>query len=120
MSDCITISRLRVSVFIGVPDEERAESQEVEFTLEMTPERSLHGTEDEISATVDYYEVSLVLIQVAQERPRKLLELLNEEILHAVLQKFPVKHATLTTFKYIIPETEHVSVKMSLSKAELV
>jgi len=112
----IIISRQRISVFIGVPDEERATAQEIEVSLEMVPEQSLFGTNDEIVKTIDYYTVSQRVIEEAQAKPRKLIEQLNEDILRIVLDEFPVSDATITTYKYILENTEHVAVMMTLSK----
>ncbi len=116
MKDTITLSRLKIPVFIGVPDEERAEQQVVEVTLEMSPERPLLGTGDEIDQTINYYEVSKRLIAEAQAKPRKLIEQLNEDLLRMVLGEFPLESATITTYKYILPNTEHVSVSMTLTR----
>ncbi len=113
MKDNITISRLRIPVYIGVPDEERASPQDIEVTLSFEPQRTLFGTQDQIEATIDYYSVSQLLVKVAQEKPRKLIEQLNEELLEVVFDHFPIKSATITTYKFIIPETEYVSISMS-------
>jgi len=66
----ITISRLRIPVFIGVPDEERQASQDIEISLSIVPETTLFGTNDKIDKTVDYYEISQRLTTVAQSHPR--------------------------------------------------
>jgi len=116
MSDKITISRLQVPVYLGVPDEEREFAQSIEITLDLYPERSLFGTHDDIEQTVNYYEVSQRVIALVQERPRKLIELLNEEVLQMLLREFPLERVSITTYKYILPNTEHVAVSMTLTK----
>ncbi len=115
----IRISRLRIAVFIGVPDEERAEAQDIEVSLELVPQRSLLGTDDDIAATIDYYAVSQRLIAVAQERPRRLIEQLNEDLLRMVLREFPVLEAEVCTYKFIIPDTQHVAVSLRLTREAL-
>ena len=116
MPDSISISRIKVSVSIGVPDEERATPQTVEISMELIPEYSLFGTEDDIEKTIDYYLVSQEIIKIAQAKSRKLVEQLNEDILKAILQNYPVEQATITTYKYILEQTEHVAIAMTLSK----
>jgi len=118
MPGLITISRQRISVHIGVPDEERASPQEIEISLEMRPERTLFGTEDEIAKTIDYFSVSQRIEQVAQRKPSKLIEQLNEDLLGMVLSEFPVSEATITTRKFILKNTEYVSVSMTLGKEQ--
>ena len=116
MDSQIIISRLRIPVFIGVPDEERAEQQEIEISVELTPITSLWGTNDEIGKTVDYFAVSQRLTQEAQARPRKLIEQLNEDLLKMVLKEFPIQEAKIKTYKFIIKNTEHVAISMRLTK----
>lgn len=116
MPDLISINRLKVSVYLGVPAEERSTPQEVEISLDMVPKRSLMRLDDDIQGTVDYYQVSRTIIEIAQAKPRKLIETLNEDILTGVLHTYPIMEASITTYKYIIPETEHVSIRMSLSR----
>lgn len=118
MSDVIYISRLKIPVFIGVPLEERSSLQDIEISLELVPEGTLFGTKDEIENTVNYYEVAQGVKAVAQEKPRKLIEQLNEEVLTMLLQSYPLKSASITTYKYILPDAEHVSIKMTLLKGQ--
>jgi len=53
---------------------------------------------------------------VAQSKSRKLVEQLNEDLLRAVLGAYPVARVKVTTYKYILEQTEHVAVAMTLSK----
>ncbi len=118
MSDTIYISRLKIPVFIGVPIEERSVSQDVEVSLELIPEDGLFGTNDEIKKTVNYYDVAQQVKAVAQKKPRKLIEQFNEEILSMLIQSYPLKSASITTYKYILSDAEHVSIKMTVQKGQ--
>jgi len=120
MPDSIHISRLKVPVYIGVPEEERASSQDIEISLTLIPEKSLFGTQDEIDKTIDYYKVYQDVLALTQERPRKLIEQLNEDILNMLLKSYPLESASITTYKFIIPEADHVAVEMTLRKEGLV
>jgi len=116
MSDSIFISKLEVPVHIGVPEKERKEIQAVHISLELFPENTLFGSRDDLSNTIDYYLVTRKVIELAQERPRKLIEQLNEDVLRMLIGSFPIRAVDIETRKYIIPETEYVSVRMSLTK----
>ena len=116
MSDKISISRIKVPVTIGVPDEERAFPQVIEISVEIYPSVSLFGTGDEIENTINYYDLSQDIVKEAQRSPRKLIEVLNEDILKMLLNTYPLKRATVTTYKYILEHTEHVALTMSLSR----
>ncbi len=113
MPDQIHINALRVTTLIGVPDEERAAPQQVEVTLHITPRRSFHEMNDDISATVDYYQVALGVEKIAMERPRKLIETLAQNIAAYVLENFDVERLEVVIDKYILPNTKSVSVSIT-------
>jgi len=112
MQDTIEIKGLRVSTFIGVPDEEREVAQELEISLLMTPEKWFEDSVDDINATVDYYQVALGVEQVAMERPRKLIETLAEDVAAFVLKKFAVERVNVKVDKFIIPNAKSVAVRI--------
>ena len=91
-SDVIEVRRLRVSTFIGVPDDERAEPQTVLITVRMTPSQDFDGLSDEISRTVDYHAVALEIQALAAARPRRLIETLAVEIAGRLLASHPLRH----------------------------
>lgn len=112
MSDIIEIRRLRVSCFIGVPDEERAEPQVLLITIRMTPSQGFDGLADEISRTINYYEVSLEIEALAAVRPRRLIETLATDIAGHLLGNHPLRHVAVTIEKHILPNTECVAVHL--------
>jgi FolB domain-containing protein len=110
MPDTIEIRRLRVSTLIGVPDEERAVSQTLLITVRMTSSQGFDGLSDEISRTIDYYEVSQEIEALAAARPRKLIETLATDIADHLLGNHPLQHVAISIEKHILPNTECVAV----------
>jgi 7,8-dihydroneopterin aldolase/epimerase/oxygenase len=108
--DAIEIRRLRVSTLIGVPDEERSVSQTLLVTVRMTPSQGFDGLADEISRTIDYYQVSLEIEALAAARPRKLIETLATDIAGHLLGNHPLQHVAISIEKHILPNTECVAV----------
>lgn len=110
--DQVFIRGLVVSSYIGVPDAERANSQDLLVTLVMTPQPELltPPLEDEITRTIDYHAVSIRVEEISMERPRKLIETLSEDIAAAVLAEFPVAAVTVEIEKFIMPNTRCVGV----------
>ena len=53
----ILIDSLRVKTWIGVPDAERIEAQEIEIDLRIRSMRNFTEMQDDISLTVDYAAV---------------------------------------------------------------
>ena len=114
--DTIEIRRLRVSTLIGVPDEERAISQILLVTVKMTPSQGFSGLDDEISRTVDYYQISLEIEALAAARPRRLIETLATDIASHLLGNHPLAHVAITIEKHILPNTECVAVHLERSR----
>ena len=116
--DAITIKGLRAITHVGVPDAERSSPQEVAISVKMVPSRHLAGLEDRIEATVDYYEVSKSLLKLAAERPRKLIETLAEDVARMLLADFALAEVGVEIRKFILPETEYVSVQIKRTQIE--
>jgi len=118
VSDEIHIENLWVPTTIGVPDEERASTQEVAVSLTMVPERPFAGLGDAIEKTIDYYAVSLRVAAIAAEGERKLIETLAEDIAEALLREFPLGSVCVEIRKFILENADYVSVKISRSQRE--
>ena len=108
--DTIEIRRLRVTTHIGVPDEERSAPQVLLVTVKMTTSQNFDGLADEISRTIDYYQVSLGIEALAAARPRRLIETLATDIAGHLLENQPLRHVAVTIEKHILPNTECVAV----------
>jgi FolB domain-containing protein len=113
----ILIDSLRVKTWIGVPDAERMEAQEIEIDIRIQPTRSFAEMQDDISLTVDYAAVCQRVSEVAAERPRRLIESLAQEICEMILKEFAATLAEVEIRKFILPETRHVAVRWSCVKA---
>ncbi|GAA5123576.1 dihydroneopterin aldolase [Luteolibacter yonseiensis] len=108
--DTIEIRRLRVITHIGVPDEERSSPQVLLVTLRMIPTSGFDALGDDISRTINYYDVSLEIEALAAARPRQLIETLATDIARHLLDNHPLKRVAVTIEKHILPNTECVAV----------
>ncbi len=113
--DQIEIRRLQVKTHIGVPDEERADVQTLLVTILMTPSQGFNGLGDEISRSVDYYQVSLEIEALAAAKPRKLIETLAIDIANHLVTNHPLAKVAVTIEKHILPNTECVAVHVERS-----
>lgn len=107
----ILIDSLRVKTWIGVPDAERIEAQEIEIDLRIRSMRNFTEMQDDISLTVDYAAVCQRVSELARERPRRLIESLAQEIGDMILNEFGATSAEVEIRKFILPETRHVGVR---------
>ena len=112
MRDTIHIERLELWTHIGVPDEERATAQRLEVSLTVEPSVSFHALGDEIARTVDYFQVCEAVKTLATARPRRLIETLAEEIASLLLERFGVEAVEVELRKFILPDTDHVCVRL--------
>ena len=113
----ILIDSLRVKTWIGVPDAERMDAQEIEIDIRIQPSRIFAEMQDDINLTVDYAAVCQRVSEVAAERPRRLIESLAQEICEMILKDFAASSAEVEIRKFILPETRHVAVRWSCVKA---
>jgi dihydroneopterin aldolase len=93
--DKIILSAIRLSVHVGVPDEERRHPQEIVCDLTMAFDTRLAGASDNVADTVDYSAVHRALVRVSAERHYALVEALAERMAAAVLAEFPVAEVRL-------------------------
>ncbi|WP_395746214.1 dihydroneopterin aldolase [Prosthecobacter sp.] len=110
--DEIRISALRLTTHIGVPEEERAESQVLEADITLRIAARFEEMEDELAATIDYAAVAARLQALAAERPRRLIETLAAEMAACVLGEFKAAGVSIELRKRILPDTDHVAVRL--------
>jgi dihydroneopterin aldolase len=113
MSDRILINGLEVMAHIGVPDEERSQPQKLRLSVELKTASLVAAAQtDDVDLTVDYDAVAQLIRRVAQERPRRLIETLAEDIAKAILRDFAVKEIRVRVDKFIFADAESVSVEI--------
>lgn len=108
--DRIRVNQLRVTAFVGVPEEERRRAQSLEVDLELCPVHPWSGIDDDLAGTVDYFAVSEMVRDLAAARPRRLIETLALEIAEGILGTFPVREVEVTVRKFVLSDTGSVEV----------
>ncbi|PIQ75810.1 dihydroneopterin aldolase [Candidatus Peregrinibacteria bacterium CG10_big_fil_rev_8_21_14_0_10_49_24] len=111
MSDIICIQGLEVQTRIGVPDEERKATQRVLVTVQMHTDTKQAGESDAIADSIDY---DLVAAMIAEEatKERKTLERFAEDIASRILAEFAPTSVSVSIQKFIVPNTQAVSVSI--------
>lgn len=113
--DEIEIRRLEVECHIGVPDEERAVPQKLWVTVKMQPSQGFLGLQDRVQNTIDYYEVSLKITELAIQKPRHLIETLAIDLAETLLTSYPLRSVNVEIEKRILPNADYVAVKIHRS-----
>ena len=84
--DRIDLHGLGLVASIGVPPEERALPQRLEADLSLWPAAPLANLQEDLSRTVNYYDVALACRSESQRCPRLLIETLAEDLCRLLLQ----------------------------------
>jgi 7,8-dihydroneopterin aldolase/epimerase/oxygenase len=112
LPDEIRIAALRLTTFIGVPEEERAASQVLEADITLRVAQRFEAMGDDIAATIDYAAVALRMRELAAARPRRLIETLAAEMATCALEEFGAAGVSIELRKHILPGTDHVAVRL--------
>lgn len=108
----IEIRRLRVVTCIGVPDEERAEPQELRVSVVISAATPFADMKDDLEKTLDYAALAVGIQSLAAERPRRLIETLASDIASHVLASPAAAAVEVTVEKFILPDTDCVAVRL--------
>ena len=109
----ISIVDLEVLYRVGVPDAERAQPQRLLLTVEMETDFIPAANSDAIADTIDYFAVSQRLLKFGEGRQWKLIEKLASDIADTILSEFKPQSVSVEVKKFVIPQSRHVSVKLS-------
>ena len=112
----ICIQGLEVMAHVGVPDAELAVAQRLCLDLRFASIEQPQSLNDDLALTVDYHAVSQRIVEIIAERPRRLIETLADEISERLLKEFSLNWIELTIRKFILPNTEWVSVTVKKTK----
>lgn len=104
----IRVEDLRVHTRIGVGDAERSAPQPVLIDVILQIQPASDQASDELDATVDYASVVSICAEVAEQKERKLLERLAEDIAAAVSGLARVGDVTVRVAKEVPPVPEDV------------
>ena len=117
VDDQIQIRGLDVMANIGVPEDERAAPQRLTFNLTLWPERSMEDLNDEIGRGVDYAIVCSAVKKFVETRRDKLIETMANALALHLLEKFELRRVAIELRKYILPEVEFVSVRVTRERS---
>ncbi len=108
--DSIRIQDLEVHYRVGVPKEERSQTQKLLLTVELELDFTSAAESDDLTQTINYYDVTQQLLSFGVDREWKLIEKLAADIAIKLLQDHRPLRVTVQVKKFIIPEARYVSV----------
>jgi 7,8-dihydroneopterin aldolase/epimerase/oxygenase len=117
VKDEVHIEGLEIFGHVGVPDEERSAAQRLSFHLTFWPMRPFSELKDEIGKAVDYAIVCAEVKKFVEARRDKLIETLGVALAEHLLEAFEIRKITVELRKYILTETEFVSVTVTRERS---
>ncbi|MCQ2371178.1 MAG: HAD hydrolase-like protein [Akkermansia sp.] len=114
-ADTIRINGLELPCHIGWLDDERASLQTLKADISMRAPVPFSECAEDLSNTIDYDAVARRLTALAAAEPVKLVETLAHRLATACVQEFGAPSATVTLYKYILPDTDSVAVSTTVS-----
>ncbi len=112
--DVIRICDLEVFYHVGVPEEERAQPQRLLLDIEFRSDFTRAAAADDLTATIDYFEVTQWLLTFGAKREWKLIETLAREIATTLLKEHRPRSIRVEVKKFIILETRYVSAAVEM------
>lgn len=116
--DTIHITDLEVHYHVGVPDEERAKPQRLLISVDMEHDFTMAVSRDEVSDTINYFDVTQRLLRFGEDCHWRLIETLAADIAAMVLEDFKPRRVTVEVKKFIIPQARHVAVRVTRVRTE--
>lgn len=108
--DIIRVEELEVFYRVGVPDEERAKPQRLLLNIDLELDFGRAAATDDLRHTIDYFELTRMLLRFGDDREWRLIEKLASDIAQFILTDFRPHAARVEVRKFILPETKFVSV----------
>jgi dihydroneopterin aldolase len=118
VDDQIHIEQIEISAHIGVPVEERASAQKLTFNITLWPIRRMDDLGDKIGRAVNYAAVCAEVKKFVGARKDKLIETLANALALHLVSVFEIRRTTIELRKYILPDVEFVSVRVTRERAE--
>jgi dihydroneopterin aldolase len=112
-NDTIHIQGLEVYASVGTSEAERATRQRLAISVTMWPITKLTNLQDELARTIDYSAVAIGIKEFVADRSDKLIETLAEALARNILQQFQAQRVEIELRKFVLPDTEYVSVKLT-------
>jgi FolB domain-containing protein len=114
----IHIEQLEVLAHVGVPDDERLAAQRLTFCITLWPLREMKNMNDDISQTVNYASVCAETRKFVAASRNKLIETLADALARHLLATFEIRRIAIELRKYILPDVEFVSVRVTQERPE--
>ena len=113
--DKIHIEQLDVFARIGVPEQERANSQKLTVSISFWPYQQASDVADHIERAVNYSAVAEETKNFVRDQSVSLIETLADRLASHLLKSFPIQKLTIELRKFALQDAKYVSVTVTRS-----
>lgn len=114
----LVLKSIDCMVHIGVTEGERCERQRLEVDLELEADIAKACRTSDLRDTIDYRAVCDAVRGHLEAGQFYLIEAAASQTLDLLLEKFPVRRATVRIRKFVLPRVAHVEVVLERARAE--
>ncbi len=115
--DQIHIEQLKIFSRVGVPPMEREKPQRITVNITLWPRAQASDLRDDIGKAVNYSAVCEETKRFVKDRSDSLIETLGDGIATYLLKKFAISKITVELRKFVLPDTDYVSVTVTRTAA---
>lgn len=112
--ESVIIKDQRIICHIGLPDEERAEAQEIRLDATLKTKAAFAAMEEDIEKTINYDLLSRRLEELAQSQPTKLIETLAHRLAQCCIEEFGAISAEIEIRKFIMPNMAYSATRCKI------
>jgi dihydroneopterin aldolase len=114
----LVLKSIDCMVHIGVTEGERCERQRLEVDLELEADLAKACRTGDLRDTIDYRAVCDAVRAHLEAGQFYLVEVAAAQTLDLLLERFPVRRATVRIRKFVLPRVGHVEVVMERARPE--
>lgn len=118
-ADTLTIAGLSAECRLGVTEQERLRAQTVRIDLELSIDAAKAASRDDVRDAVDYAQLVGYVRGLAEERERRLIETLAEQIAAGVLKRFGPAEVQVRVAKRALPGIDHAAVSIRRTRGRI-
>jgi dihydroneopterin aldolase len=110
--DRIIIKELAVNFQVGVPASERARPQRLLLNIELFSDFTKCAASDDISQTINYFDVVQGVKSFGDKREWRLIEKLASDLAAMLLKNYRPAKVAVEVRKFIVPDCRYISVSV--------
>ncbi len=98
-------------------ENERAKPQRLTLTITVWPDEAFEDLQDDIGRAVNYSAICAASREFMRDQSYHLIETTSAKLAAYLLQSFPIRKIDIELRKFVVPDTQYVSVALTRTKS---